>query len=144
MNHQLIQKMSLRRCRLVCSTNRPKADGKAVPAVNGDESERQVHEFLLGKLLARLLVHLIWYMLDGDQCDCFCPGESSPLAFGIERCFSPGHKLIEPLFTFPSRTCIFRMHINAIGAAVDLGCTQLDQIDENWFQSACGQVFLQP
>ncbi len=122
--------MSLMRRWLVCSRNRPKADGKAVPAVNGDESERQVHEFLLGKLLARLLVYLIWYMLDGDQRDCFCPGESSPPSFGVKWRFSPGIKLIEPLFTFTSRACIFRMHINAIGTAVDLRCTKLDQIDE--------------
>lgn len=96
-----MQKLSLMRCWLVCSRDRPKADSKAVPAVDGDESERQVHEFLLGKLLAGLLVYLIWYMLDGDQRDCFCPGESSPLSFGIKGRFSPGHKLIEPLVTFP-------------------------------------------
>src|SRR5260221_14665811 len=38
--------MSLLGYWLVCSRNRPKADGKAVPAVNGDDGERQVHEFL--------------------------------------------------------------------------------------------------
>src|SRR5713101_6141739 len=112
-------------CWLVRSSNRPKADGKAVPAVNGDDSQRQVHEFLLGKLFARLLIHLVWYMLTCDQRYCFCPCESSPLSFGIEGCFPPGNKLVEPLFTFTSRPCIFCMHINAIGAAVDLRCTKL-------------------
>jgi len=139
-----MQKMSLLGDWLVRSRDRPKADGKAVPAVNGDESERQVHEFLLGKLLARQLIHLVGYMLSGYQSDCFCPGESSPLSLGIEGRFSPGDKLIEPLFTFTSHPCIFCVHINAIGTAVDLRGTQLDQIDEGWFQSAMGQVFSSP
>ncbi len=42
--------MSLLGYWLVCSRNRPKADGKAVPAVNGDDGERQVHEFLTFRL----------------------------------------------------------------------------------------------
>ena len=69
---------------LIDSRHSPKRDIKPVPAVNGDDCERQVHQFFLGELAAGLLVIFVGDMVLSDIGDGFRPCEGRLLAVGIK------------------------------------------------------------
>ena len=56
--------------------------------------------------------------------------ESGTLGIGIERGLSPHGEQEESLVAFALRSCISAMHVDAIGAAVDLRCAQLDEFHQ--------------
>src|SRR5438105_258017 len=105
-------------CRLVGSRNGAKTDGKAVPAIDSDDGQRQVHQFLLAQVLTHFFIDRVRHMPFGDQRHSFRPGQGGPLPLRIEGCFPPGVDGIEPLFAFAPGPRVFRMHVETVCAAV--------------------------
>jgi len=56
----------------------------------------------------------------GNQGHSLCPRQRSALTLGVEWRLSPGIEQIESLFTFAVGTQLLAVHINAMGAPVDL------------------------
>src|SRR5207244_7376937 len=78
-----------------------------------------------------------------DERYSLCPCERGPFPVCVERGLAPGGKAIESLLGFAARAGIFRMHVDAIGAAVELGGTSPDQIEEARLESSAPHVGLE-
>src|SRR5437879_10370427 len=72
------------------------------------------------------------------------PCERGPLPVCVERGLAPGGKAIESLLGLAARAGVFRMHVDAIGAAVELGRTSLDQIEEARLEAGAPHISLEP
>src|SRR5947209_467002 len=106
--------------RLIGTRFGAQANGEAIPAVNRNQGEGQIRQFGLIEMLAYLLVQLIWNMVLGNKCDSFRPRQGCALPFRVVRGLAPGHQAIEALLAFAPRAGIFPVHIDTVGAAVDL------------------------
>src|SRR5262245_47313616 len=71
------------------------------------------------------------------------PGERAALAVGVEGGLAPGVEQVEPLLGLAGRAGVLGMHIDAVGAAVDLRGPQLHQMQEPVLQPAAAEVDLQ-
>ena len=120
----------------VASRHGAERDVEPVGAVDGDDRQRQVGEFFFGELRARLLVHLVRRMALGDQRQRFGPSQRRALALAVERRFIPGVEQIKPLFAFARGAQLLGVHVDAVGAAVDLRGAQLDQFQERMVEPA--------
>jgi hypothetical protein len=60
----------------------------------------------------------------------FCPCQSCPLTFSIERGLAPDYEFVQALFGFAARPRGFGMQIDSIGTPVDLRCTNFDEFNE--------------
>ncbi len=47
--------------------NRAETDGQAVPAVDGNNGQRQVNQFLVGKLLTYCCIRLVWHVVNRNE-----------------------------------------------------------------------------
>src|SRR5260370_28612477 len=107
-----------------------KAGCQAVPASDGNNGQRQVDQFFVGKILAYLGIGLVWHVVNGNQGHCLCPCQSCSLTLGIERSLAPGNEFIETLFGFAARPRGFSMQIDSIRAPVELRRANFDKLDE--------------
>ncbi|MPN43183.1 hypothetical protein SDC9_190742 [bioreactor metagenome] len=84
-------------------------------------------------------------MLCRDACDRLGPCERSTFTVGIEICFAPGWQTIQALLSFPFGSRILRVHIQAIGASVNLRGAHFDQVQQRTVQSLkVVDAFFQP
>src|SRR5438876_10986504 len=72
------------------------------------------------------------------------PCERGPLPVCVERGLAPGGKAIESLLGLAARAGVFRMHVDTVGATVELGRTSLDQVEEPRLEARAPQVSLEP
>ena len=110
--------------------NGAEADRQPVPAVDGNDGQRQVDQFFVGKLLANCLIHLIWHVVNGNQGHGLRPGQGGPLSLGVERGLAPGHQFVQALFGFAARPRGFGMQIDSIRTPIDLGRTNFHEFNE--------------
>ena len=103
---------------------------QAVPAIDGNNGQRQVDQFFVGKILAYLGIDLVWHVVNGNQGHCLRPCQSCPLTLGIERSLAPGNEFIETLFGFAARPRGFSMQIDSIRAPVELRRANFDKLDQ--------------
>src|SRR3546814_743105 len=62
---------------------------------------------------------------------------------GIERALAPGIEQIDGFFAFTHLSCLGRVHVDAIGAAVDLRRPYLHEFDQARFETALVDAFAQ-
>jgi hypothetical protein len=105
-------------------------DGDAIPGVDGGDGISEVDEFIFGELFAGSFVYIIRDVSLGDEGQGFCPLEGGALARSEERGFAPGIQGVEALLGVAEGAGVNGMHINAIGAAIDLGSAKLDEVQE--------------
>ena len=120
----------------VASRHGTERDVEPVGAVDGDDRQRQVGKLFFGKLRARLLVDIIRRMAFGDQRQRLGPGQGGALALAVERRFLPGVEQIKPLLAFAGGAQLLGVHVDAVGAAVDLRGAQLDEFKQRMFEAA--------
>jgi len=65
-----------------------------------------------------------------DEGDRFRPLERGALALGVERGFAPGVQRVEALLGFPGVAGVLGVHVDAVGAAVDLRGAGLHELEE--------------
>jgi len=63
------------------------------------------------------------------------PAERGAFTIGIARSLAPGRQQVEALLGFSVFARIYRMHIEAVGAAIDLGSTNLHKLGKGRFEA---------
>ena len=69
--------------------NRAETGRQAVPAIDGNNGQRKVDQFFVVKLFADCSIHLVWHVINRNEGHGFCPCQSCPLTFSIERGLAP-------------------------------------------------------
>lgn len=109
---------------------------EAIPAVNGDNSQEQVHILFFIEVLANTLIEIVRNTAIGDEGDSFGELEDDTLPFCIERSFAPGIEKVDALFRFAGKTCVFGVHVKAVAAAVELRGANVDEVNEAMVKAA--------
>src|SRR5205807_591615 len=118
------------------------ANGKAVPSIDRYNSQRQINQLLLAKVLTHLFVNGIWRVFLADQREFFGPEQGCALALGVEWRLAPGVEFVEALLALTHRAGILTMHIDAVSATIDLRGTHLDQFEQQRFQTTIIDIVL--
>src|SRR6185437_4996623 len=119
---------------LISSGHGSGRDGEPVPRVDGGYCEGKIRELLLAEMRAHLFIHRVGHMSVRDQSKGFGPGQGGAFAVGVERAFAPGIQRVEPLLALTDGAQIFPVHVDAVGAAVDLRGAQLDEMEQGLLQ----------
>src|SRR6266436_19243 len=130
--------------RLILPGNGAHRDGQAVPHINGGRENGKVHDLFFAEVSLHFFVDGVGDVRLGNKGHGFDPRQRGAFPVGVKRGFAPGIQLIEALFGLPERAGVFRMHVNAISAAVDLRSAQLQQVEQLVFEAARGKIFFQP
>src|SRR5262245_65232891 len=95
------------RRRLIASRLRAKTDGETVPAVNRNNRERKVRQFLFAELFPCLFIEIVGNMIVGNQGQSFRPCQSRSFTLGVIRCLPPGAESVETLLflRLPAHPC---------------------------------------
>ena len=121
----------------------PKADGEPVPPVDGDSRQRELDQLFVRELRARLFEDLVRGVSFADLGDRFAPGESGPFPIGIERRLAPDAERVEPLLCVAQSPRLPGVKVYAVGTAVDLGGSDLDELQQGSLETAFVRVLLQ-
>src|SRR6266436_4319256 len=130
--------------RLVPPGNGAHRDSQAVPHIDGGRENGKVHDFFFAEVLLHFFIDGIGDVRFGNESHGFDPRQRGAFPVGVKRSFAPGIQLIEALFGLSKRAGVFRMHVNAISAAVDLRSAQFQQVEQLVFEAARGKIFFQP
>src|ERR1700748_1341927 len=94
----------------------------------GGDGEGKVGDLLFGEVGAGLGISLIGGVTVGDEGEGLGPGEGGALAVGVVGALAPGVEGVETLLTFAEGAEVLRVHVEAVGAAVDLGDAKFDKM----------------
>lgn len=70
-------------------------DGKAVPAIDGNDGEGKIDQFPFAEMVARFGIQGVGDFPAGDLGQHFGPGQGGTFAFAVERGFAPGVEQID-------------------------------------------------
>src|SRR5690625_3203282 len=113
-----------------------KAYGQAVPGIDRGDQKGQGGDLLFGEMRSESLVICIRRSAISNSCHGFGPGKSPALARTVERRIAPGAQDVETLLAFAVAPRLARMHMQTIGASIDLGGPDLDQVPQARLQPA--------
>src|SRR5690606_8101608 len=80
------------------------------------------------------LVDVVWHVRVAEQRDRFGPGKRGALALGEERRLAPGAERVDALLGLAGCPRIFRVHVDAVGARVDLRGANLHELEQRRFE----------
>src|SRR5438045_199810 len=129
--------------RLILPGDSPHRNYETVPGIDRRDCQRQIGEFLFREMLACFLKDFAGSMTLLDICDRLRPGESGALPLRVIGRFSPGIQAIEPLLAFSRGSQILPMHVNAVGASVNLRIAQLNQSHQFGIEPGLRQIFFE-
>jgi L-asparagine oxygenase len=118
-------------------------DAEPVPTVDGHDAEREIRQFVVVELAARLLEHFVRHMAISDARHGFRPRQRGAFALGVERRFAPRVQRVEPLLGLADGAQVFPMHVYAVRAAIDLRHAQLDQVEQLRVEAGLTQIVFQ-
>ena len=124
----------MRRRRLVAARLRAESDVQPVPAVDRHDGQRQVHQFLFAELRPRLLVHFIGDVPLCDERHGLGPRKRRSLALRVEGRLAPSVEQVEPLLGLARGPQVLRVHVEAVGAAVDLRHAEIQEVEQRLLQ----------
>ena len=70
---------------MIAADLRAEADRAAVPAIDRNDGEGEVDEFLVFEMPARVLVNLVRHVAINNPCQCLGPSQCGSLTFTEER-----------------------------------------------------------
>src|ERR1035437_904675 len=108
----------------------PGADADRVPGVDGDEEADQRGDLLRAEFGSHLLVGLGRDVRISQPGHRFGKGQRGALAGGEVRGFLPGGQPVQALLGLADRARVLGVHVDAVGAAVELGGADPDQLAE--------------
>ena len=91
-------------------------------------------------MLLHLGVDIVWCVGLRDLCNGLGPGEGRAFAVGEEGSLAPGFEGVQALLGFAGGAGVEGMHVEAVGATVDLRGTHFDEMEELWLEPALGDV----
>src|SRR5688572_25993552 len=121
---------------LVPAGFRAERDSHAVPGVDAGDGPGEVGQFLVGEMAAGGVVGGVGDVAVGDVGQGLGPLEGGAFAVGVVRGFAPGVQAVEALLAFAGGAGVLPVHVDAIGAAVDLGGAQLDHVQQGLVEAA--------
>ena len=89
-----------------------------------------MHQLVLRELLPHALVHVVRDTGLGDERERFGPLQRGALARRVVRRLAPRVEAVEPLFGLADRARILAVHVQAVGAAVDLRRAHPDEVEQ--------------
>src|SRR5690606_4798313 len=129
--------------RLVAADLGTEGDAEAVPAVDGDDREGEVDQFFFAEVFAYGVVDVVRHTVYAESGQRLGPLQRRTFAIAVERRFAPGIEQIKPLLRLARGAGILAVHVETVGAAVDLRSTHFDEFDQAVFQPALVDVVLQ-
>src|SRR3977135_642583 len=121
------------RPRLIAAYWNAERHREAVPAVDDDNRKRQCDNLRFVELRFHTLVDLVRHMRVRNARDRLGPFERGALAIAEERRLPPGVEGVDALLGFAREARLLRVHVEAIGAAVDLRRADLDELEQSPF-----------
>jgi hypothetical protein len=106
------------------------ADGEAVPGVDGGDEEGEVGELFVGKVGADAFVDGVVGVGLGDEGEGFGPFEGGTFLGGITGIFAPGVEGVETVLGLAEGAEVLPMHVDTVGATVDLRGAEFDEVHE--------------
>src|SRR5207244_2516903 len=98
----------------------PRADADCVPRVDRDDQADERGDLVGIEVRGGRVVGLRGYVVSGEQRDGFGEGQSCPLTLGEERRLTPRRKRVDALLGLSEGARVLRVHVDAVGAAVQL------------------------
>ena len=111
------------------------ADRDAVPAVDDVDHQCELDLLRFGELRLQGFAGAFQIVAFGEPRQRFGPAERRAFTLGVAGGLAPGRQQVDALLGLALLTRIRRMHIDAVGAAIDLGGTDFHQPDEGRFQA---------
>jgi len=106
------------------------ADRQPVPGIDHGDTNGKGEQLILAELGARLFIDIVRRMGLGDAGQGFRPGQRRAFARGVKLGFMPSIQQQQPVFRLAQFERLMPVHVQAIGAAVDLRHPQVHEIDE--------------
>lgn len=116
-------------------------DADAVPGVDEGEGGGEVGDFLFGEEGGEVGPDVVGDAVVGDAGDGFGVGEGGAFARGEEGGFAPDDEELEAFLGDGEFAGVGDVHLEAEGAAVDLGGADFDELEELVFEAAGGDDF---
>ena len=117
-------------------------DRQTVPSIDSRNCESEVYDLFIAEMFADVMVDSVGNVRLGDQRDGLRPRQGSALPIRVERSFAPSIECVKTLLCFAQCSGVFGMHVNTIGAPVDLRSAHLQQMNEAEIKSAsCNILF---
>ena len=110
-------------------------DRDAVPAIDDIDHQRELDLLLLGELGLQGFTGTFQLVSFGEPRQRLGPAERGAFAIGIAGGLPPGRQQVDALLGLSFRARVRCMHIDAVGAAVDLGGTDLHEMHEVRFKA---------
>src|SRR5436190_1345524 len=130
--------------RTVLARSQPRGDRQPVPGVHRRDGEREIAELLVAEVAAHGLVDRVRNVAFGHPRHRLRPGERRALTLRVVRAFPPGVQRIAPLRRLAKELEILPVHVQAVGAAVDLRDAEVDQVDQRALETAALEGGLRP
>jgi hypothetical protein len=100
-----------------------------IPGIDRGDGHDEIYKLGVAELSVRLGLDLIRNLIDADQCDGLGERERSSLAFGEKGSFAPRRDGVEALLGFAQRARVLGVHVETVGAAVDLRSAKFYQFE---------------
>src|SRR5262249_35627370 len=114
-----------RRFQPCAETNR-----EPVPAIDDVDHEREIHLVLVAELGLERTVGAFVVMAFREPRQRLGPAQRGPLPLRVARRFAPGRKQVDALVGLAPAAGLGRMHVDAVGAAVDLRGANLHELSQ--------------
>lgn len=128
---------------LISAGNRAETDGEPVPAVDCHDRGCDVHDFLFIEMLSHDFINFIRDLRRGNLRDRLRPSQRGAFFLGEKRCLAPGVERVNPLLGFALGAGVLRVHVETIGAAVDLRGADFYQFQQLRLDAAGADVFFE-
>src|SRR5262245_6970664 len=93
--------------RLIIPRHSAESDVDSISAIDGNDRERELDQFLFCELFPRQRKYMVRYVAIGKPRQSFRPGQRGALAPGIKRTFLPGTEKVKALFRFSRGAQLF-------------------------------------
>jgi hypothetical protein len=123
--------------RQACRRKQAAADRETIPPVDHVDHQRQLHLLLLGEFRDERVIYILRRPRGGYQSHRIGPCQRRALARRIDRCVMPRAQQIDALLGLAGLARVGGVHVEAIGAAVDLRGADLDQFEQAMLDRRC-------
>ena len=112
-----------------------------LPVIDAGDGVGEVDDFLFRKMGTEALEDIVGRVCLRNQRESFGPRSRAARSFGVKRGFAPGIQFIEALLErFTGGASLFGMHVEAIGATIDLGGAHPDEMEQFLVDAAGSEI----
>ena len=106
------------------------AEDEPIRGIDETNHEGQLHDLLFGEMWFERSVVLIRGMCRGDERQGLGPAQGRALALGVQRGLTPAVQEVDALLGLSMGAGTAGVEVDAEGAAIELGCADLDELAE--------------